>query len=301
VRGRGKCKAKKAKHSVRKKSRDVGGFFDLPVLWRDVRVPILRSKRGTIVVGLIVAGILTLLYAKGEPDFEGFHMVLVVFVFIIYLFTAATVTTSTITTEREARTLDVLLTTPISVRSIIFQKFTGNLVRLSIIPFFFLCHFLYFGLTGVMRPWVAGHLFALSLGYGGLLIGSGILFGTLFKRSVTAAAVNTSFAIFLWLGLPMIASIIIREIMRSYDENLIGDVIAGGNPIYLTVTSISESFSRRTNGIEFGMSSIDISTMTYHVIVYASSIGAMMGGVMFARSEERRVGKECRSRWSPYH
>ena len=23
--------------------------------------------------------------------------------------------------------------------------------------------------------------------------------------------------------------------------------------------------------------------------------------VKFARSEERRVGKECRSRWSPYH
>ena len=23
--------------------------------------------------------------------------------------------------------------------------------------------------------------------------------------------------------------------------------------------------------------------------------------VMLARSEERRVGKECRSRWSPYH
>ena len=23
--------------------------------------------------------------------------------------------------------------------------------------------------------------------------------------------------------------------------------------------------------------------------------------VVFERSEERRVGKECRSRWSPYH
>ena len=23
--------------------------------------------------------------------------------------------------------------------------------------------------------------------------------------------------------------------------------------------------------------------------------------VVFTRSEERRVGKECRSRWSPYH
>jgi len=25
------------------------------------------------------------------------------------------------------------------------------------------------------------------------------------------------------------------------------------------------------------------------------------GHVLLARSEERRVGKECRSRWSPYH
>ena len=27
----------------------------------------------------------------------------------------------------------------------------------------------------------------------------------------------------------------------------------------------------------------------------------MHGAVKYARSEERRVGKECRSRWSPYH
>ena len=25
------------------------------------------------------------------------------------------------------------------------------------------------------------------------------------------------------------------------------------------------------------------------------------GGFILSRSEERRVGKECRSRWSPYH
>ena len=27
----------------------------------------------------------------------------------------------------------------------------------------------------------------------------------------------------------------------------------------------------------------------------------MLGNVTTIRSEERRVGKECRSRWSPYH
>ena len=33
-------------------------------------------------------------------------------------------------------------------------------------------------------------------------------------------------------------------------------------------------------------------------------IGLLLGNVDFSnifRSEERRVGKECRSRWSPYH
>ena len=29
--------------------------------------------------------------------------------------------------------------------------------------------------------------------------------------------------------------------------------------------------------------------------------GADAGSITIQRSEERRVGKECRSRWSPYH
>src|SRR5256885_11211895 len=29
--------------------------------------------------------------------------------------------------------------------------------------------------------------------------------------------------------------------------------------------------------------------------------GRDYGGTRYSRSEERRVGKECRSRWSPYH
>ena len=33
----------------------------------------------------------------------------------------------------------------------------------------------------------------------------------------------------------------------------------------------------------------------------ARGYGEFKGGWEFPRSEERRVGKECRSRWSPYH
>ena len=32
-----------------------------------------------------------------------------------------------------------------------------------------------------------------------------------------------------------------------------------------------------------------------------SMLGSFFESKGFRRSEERRVGKECRSRWSPYH
>ena len=35
--------------------------------------------------------------------------------------------------------------------------------------------------------------------------------------------------------------------------------------------------------------------------VYPQLEGALSGAQVILRSEERRVGKECRSRWSPYH
>ena len=46
-----------------------------------------------------------------------------------------------------------------------------------------------------------------------------------------------------------------------------------------------------------------IEANTSTVWTYLVTLGAWLGGPvrMEYRSEERRVGKECRSRWSPYH
>ena len=38
----------------------------------------------------------------------------------------------------------------------------------------------------------------------------------------------------------------------------------------------------------------------YRIFLALQILGATLVSVFF-RSEERRVGKECRSRWSPYH
>src|SRR2546425_2645995 len=58
-------------------------------------------------------------------------------------------------------------------------------------------------------------------------------------------------------------------------------------------------------GSEFGI--FDLSTFSprdpvqYGWIAAATLIGSFIGSLILGRSEERRVGKECRSRWSPYH
>ena len=44
-----------------------------------------------------------------------------------------------------------------------------------------------------------------------------------------------------------------------------------------------------------------ISSNPYEVVELNVSDLADKSGASDARSEERRVGKECRSRWSPYH
>ena len=36
-------------------------------------------------------------------------------------------------------------------------------------------------------------------------------------------------------------------------------------------------------------------------IIEAAKMEFLENGFQSSRSEERRVGKECRSRWSPYH
>ena len=39
----------------------------------------------------------------------------------------------------------------------------------------------------------------------------------------------------------------------------------------------------------------------YQVKIYPNATHGLLQSDKFNRSEERRVGKECRSRWSPYH
>ena len=60
-----------------------------------------------------------------------------------------------------------------------------------------------------------------------------------------------------------------------------------GNLVHIVdVIGYYELNDDRLKNIDFIISSIDLSNLVF---------------TLQLRSEERRVGKECRSRWSPYH
>ena len=48
-------------------------------------------------------------------------------------------------------------------------------------------------------------------------------------------------------------------------------------------------------------SSDDIKWLINHYVEAAKRAVQAGFDIVYVRSEERRVGKECRSRWSPYH
>ena len=71
-----------------------------------------------------------------------------------------------------------------------------------------------------------------------------------------------------------------------------------GNDMVFGATGSRNSY--RVLGLDPGIGSCGIALIDFGLeeVVY---LGVHLWDVPLCRSEERRVGKECRSRWSPYH
>src|SRR3989449_11349911 len=77
----------------------------------------------------------------------------------------------------------------------------------------------------------------------------------------------------------------------------IGQGIAIPHCRSLVVNRLRVAFGRKLDGIDF--KAIDDKPVHYFFLIVAPPLE--VSNQYLPRSEERRVGKECRSRWSPYH
>ena len=89
-------------------------------------------------------------------------------------------------------------------------------------------------------------------------------------NKMAAAPVNR---LMLSMGIPMIISMMLQAVYNIVDSAFVSNMAEGGEQALNALTL----------------------AFPVQMLMVAIAIGT---GV---RSEERRVGKECRSRWSPYH
>lgn len=186
------------------RTREVG---DRPVLWREVRLPTFGSRRTfRISVGLTIA-LLLLLYAWVGVTSEGLQGTVAVIGVLVVMAQSVFLTTGGISQERDARTWDVLLCTPLSGRDIVLGKFLGTLRGQWFVPAVVLGHFVIAVVFGAVHPAMLLHAAIILLGPMSLFSALGVFLGLVFRRGMTASVVNLSAALLLWIGTWVLAAL----------------------------------------------------------------------------------------------
>src|SRR3989442_6951845 len=74
------------------------------------------------------------------------------------------------------------------------------------------------------------------------------------------------------------------------------DMIGQKSPVHIRDTAITLTAQRASYFLRLERLDAQV-----NVVAVNRRTGSVLRGPNLTRSEERRVGKECRSRWSPYH
>lgn len=185
----------------------------LPVLWKETRVSIFGKRKVLFIIAIALSLLLILgvyAYAANDNalDDDGFHIFMTIIYFSIgFLFTVV-LPANCIASEKESRSWHLLLATTLSSGEIAVGKFIGAIRRCLLSWSYLFAHIIIFTIFGFIHPLGILQMFMVVSGTSMLLIGSGLLFSTIFKRTTTAVIMNFIFAALIWAGIPLLIAII---------------------------------------------------------------------------------------------
>ncbi len=200
-------------------SRFVG---DYPVYWREARQPVVKRAWHGWVAGGIVAIALLWAYAEiGWDDLhtQGLHYPVIVIGAVIMILLSIFGSAAQLAGEKESRTWDALVCTPMSGWEIVVGKYLGFLRRQYLVPGVMLAHFLLMSLCLKVNPFMMVLLPLVLAAPLAATAATGVYFSTVFTKSVRAAAANFAFWLAVWGGPPICAGIL--SIAVSNEEPLV--------------------------------------------------------------------------------
>ncbi|MHC4117851.1 MAG: ABC transporter permease subunit [Planctomycetota bacterium] len=181
-----------------------------PVLWKELRSPMfgrLRLRRAIAVVSaclillLITYGLCSIDDALDDEEVQMAYAV--IFLALGILFTSVLASTC-ITSEKESRSWPILLATTLDDRDIVSGKFVGIVRRCLPVWLLLLGHTLLFVLVGILHPPAILQSAILVTGLVVFLAGSGLYFGSCYRRTTTAVIMNFALAVVIWVIFPFV-------------------------------------------------------------------------------------------------
>ncbi|GIP29463.1 hypothetical protein J23TS9_45930 [Paenibacillus sp. J23TS9] len=270
-----------------------------PVLDKEFRLR-MRTPRSSIsllayilVLGLIALGFIYITLYLGNQGNQSFNsgagrMMFYVLSFaqlVLIAFMAPALTAGVISGEREKQTLSMLLTTQQSSSTIILSKLFSSLSFMTLIivatmPIYSIV-FLYGGIS--LKQMIFIFLFYLFVM---LLLGSlGVLFSTLFKRTMVAVIVTYGVALCIFLLTGLLYLFIMSIVQRSYYStpstattySFVGYIL-GLNPAGALISLFEPSFSKQAFMLRNGNlnSNAPIQLWQEFVLVYSVVIIASL-------------------------
>lgn len=316
--------APKAKHAVYVADRPRRIVSDRPVLWRELQHRLVKARWARWVLGLGGLALLAFIYYMSAMDTV--QVVLGVMCIIVAMIASGMAASSSISQEREGRTLEVLLTTPMSGWEIVWGKYVGGVQRLVILPVVMLLHLVISGplaggvelalawldplVFGRMRSWNESGMawFGIPMGVVAVcmpilfLPAVGVLMSTMVKRSSVATAMTLLVGALTWAGLPIVCAIIVDGFKRSVGQSVeVLSSILWINPVFLggeALDAATHGRSMNSGGFElvtFQGSDIPLSAWSFAGwmgLVLALYVGAAMLCLRWAaRTLKRQTGR----------
>ncbi len=248
-----------------------------PVLWRELRQP-LYAQRWYPWAGVIgtfaILGFVRWQVGSFDPQ------ILIIFAFILsalFFFQASIISAGAIAGERETRSLEVLLATPLTAAAVVLAKWVGSMRRLLPIPSLFALVVLVAGvLPGVFSPVLYAHLVLLLVPPAALLAATGLWLSVVTRRTVVASTINLIGAVGAWAAAPALVGAFGAIFRLNPDSGVFGILVDVGfilNPAAMTFNAIQGASVMKNAAFGTGYRSImNFDLLTFTLASAASAL-----------------------------